>query len=387
MLRRTNTGQVTRAEPGVVDLVEIIPSYVDELILQTVQDTHRAWSSRAYGAVNSATGGAAIGPQRLHRAISETVFGAVRVGVVGGATLAGALSGLMSHRGLTGPRSSVVHSALNGLLGDRLDAGASVLSIGMSVRKDGQDIPPAELEGAFPAATGRIVVFLHGLGEHDAHWSQGGARGSSYPEAVARAGWTPVVLRYNTGLSLTANGTALAQLLEEVYDDWPVPLERIALVGHSLGGLVARAGCAVGSTRSTGWRGLVTDMITLGTPHLGADLARLVQIGSKSLARLPETAAFARILDVRSVGIVELSSGLGADENATDIRHRLVSGSLPGAWGMLFGDLMVRQGSATGKGGGAELFPDAEALHLDGVGHLELLNHAEVETALLRWLE
>ncbi len=375
-----------------VDLVAIIPSYVDEVVLRTVQDTHRAWSTRAYGAVNAATGGAAIGPQRLHHAISETVFGAVRVGVIGGATVAGALSGLMGHRGLSGPRSSVVHSALNGLLGDRFSQESSVLTIAMSVRKDGRDVAPSEVAEAFPDATGRIVVFAHGLGEHDGHWSRGvSERGSSYPEAVARAGWTPVVLRFNTGLSLADNGAELARLLQELVGAWPVPLERITLVGHSMGGLVARAACAAGSTSYRGWRDLVTDVITLGTPHLGADLAWAVGLGSRGLARIPETAAFGRILDVRSVGIVELSHGLdegpGQEDDAVDVRYRLVSGSLPGTWGVLFGDLMVRRGSATGRSAGAELFPDAEVLHLEGVGHLELLNHAEVEVALLRWLE
>ncbi|CUR58217.1 putative PGAP1 family protein [metagenome] len=378
---------MSRTEPGVVDLVEIIPSYVDEVILRTVQDTHRAVSARAYGAVNAATGNAATGPQRVHEVVSETVFAAVRVGVVGGVTIAGALSGLMGHRGLTGPRSSVVHSALNGLLGDRFSHDASVLSIALSVRTDGQDVALTDLADSFPEPTGKLVVFIHGLGEHDGHWSRGAAeRGSTYPQALTRAGWTPVVLRVNTGLSLAENGTALAGLLAELSDAWPTPVERIALVGHSMGGLLARAACAVGSTTGEGWRGLVTDVVTLGTPHLGADLARVVGLGSRSLARFPETAAFGRLLDVRSAGIVELSGGLGLEE-PHDVRYRLVSGSLPGAWGTIFGDAMVRRGSATGRSARANLFPDAEVLHLEGVGHLDLLNHAEVEAALLRWLE
>jgi hypothetical protein len=44
----------------------------------------------------------------------------------------------------------------------------------------------------------------------------------------------------------------------------------------------------------------VTDVITLGTPHFGADLARVVRSGAGLLALTPELAAFARILEAFS---------------------------------------------------------------------------------------
>ncbi len=42
-----------------------------------------------------------------------------------------------------------------------------------------------------------------------------------------------------------ANGVALAALMQRVVDEWPVPVTRVALVGHSMGGLVIRAAGAV----------------------------------------------------------------------------------------------------------------------------------------------
>ncbi len=52
---------------------------------------------------------------------------------------------------------------------------------------------------------------------------------------------TPVYLRYNTGLPVGRNGADLAWLLDDLVAAWPVPVRSIALVGHSMGGLVVRA--------------------------------------------------------------------------------------------------------------------------------------------------
>ncbi len=171
----------------------------------------------------------------------------------------------------------------------------------MAVRADAADVPlEAEaLAAAFPDATGRVVVFLHGWCESDDHWRRGRERrGTTYGEELTGDGWTPVFLRANSGLSVRRNGAELAGLLEGLVDAWPVPVERIALVGHSMGGLVIRAAGAVqGGHR---WPALLTDVVTLGTPHLGAPLAGGVHRGSGLLGRLPEAAAFGR--DPRPAG-------------------------------------------------------------------------------------
>jgi hypothetical protein len=154
-----------------------------------------------------------------------------------------------------------------------------------------------------------------------------------------------------------------------------------------MGGLIARAACAVASDSERPWSSLVTDVVTLGTPHLGADLARVVGAGSRALARLPETAAFGRILDHRSLGIVDLSLGLPELAAVPGVRYRLVSASLDRPWGLVFGDVMVRQSSATGRSRRRQLFPGADALHLPETGHLGLLNHRDVHNALTNWLK
>ena len=90
------------------------------------------------------------------------------------------------------------------------------------------------------------MVFLHGLCENEAYWNRHRDRtGTTYGEALAGRGWTPVFLRANTGLGLRENGVALAALMQRVVDEWPVPVDRVALVGHSMGALIIRAAGAV----------------------------------------------------------------------------------------------------------------------------------------------
>ncbi len=237
-----------------------------------------------------------------------------------------------------------------------------------------------------------VVVLLHGLCEDETAWCRHrDRRGTTYGETLARQGWTPVLLRANTGLPLRENGTALAALLRDLVDAWPVPVERIALVGHSLGGLVLRAASAAVDGQGAGWTGLVSDVVTLGTPHLGAPLARGVGTGSAWLARFPESAAFGRILDWRSQGVHDLVEGLAEDVPPLPrARYRLVAATLTRSarhpLSAFAGDLLVRPPSAYGRSPGRALFPDADVLHLPRAHHFDLLNDARVEEALVHWL-
>jgi pimeloyl-ACP methyl ester carboxylesterase len=267
------------------------------------------------------------------------------------------------------------------------------MAIPMAVRRAGTDVVPEDAGEAFPGATGRVVVFLHGLCENESHWDRGReAAGTTYGEALAADGWTPVFLRANTGLGLRENGVALAALLQRLVDAWPIRVERVALVGHSLGGLVMRAAGAVATGSGDPWADRVSDVVTLGTPHLGAPIAEGIGHGSRGLGLLPETAAFGRILDWRSAGVYDLVAGLAEDvAPLPHARYRLVAATLTRSqrhpMGHLVGDLLVRPRSAYGRDRtGRTLFPEAEVLHVGGTDHFGLLNHPEVHRALRRWL-
>ncbi len=164
------------------------------------------------------------------------------------------------------------------------------LAIPMGVRVGGRDVPPEPdaLAAAFPDASDRLVVFLHGLCENESYWNRGRDRlGTTYGEMLAAEGWTPVFLRANTGLGLRENGVALTALLQDVVDAWPVEVRRIALVGHSMGGLIMRAAGAVATEVEKPWTELVSDVVTLGSPHLGAPIARGVGRGQPRAGPAP----------------------------------------------------------------------------------------------------
>jgi pimeloyl-ACP methyl ester carboxylesterase len=185
------------------------------------------------------------------------------------------------------------------------------------------------------------------------------------------------------------NGVALTALMQQLVDAWPVPVRRIGLVGHSMGGLIIRAACAVDTDCGEPWTERVSDVITLGTPHLGADLALGVSHGSRLMALAPEIAAFGRILEHRSPGIRDLERGLPDLPPMPHARYRLVSAALGperSILGRLLGDILVRQSSATATRRALRLFPDADLLHLPKADHFSLLNHPDVFRAIKEWL-
>ncbi len=396
-------GGAWRRDPsdvGVAGAAALAGEYAHDLLLGTVRDVHRAVADRVFWLTNLATGGSSRLPQVLHDGISTSVYTGV------GAGLKAATAGLRAaeRRGLgprleAGPAGRQLLSAVNGLIGDRLLEERSEMAIEMAVRRRGADVPldPDALEAAFPAATGDLVVFLHGLGENDDSWNlrraeHGGTYGSRLRE---EAEWTPVFLRANTGQPIAENGVALASLLDRLVEAWPREVRRIALVGHSMGGLVIRAACAV-DTAALGavrpWTDLVTNVVTLGTPHLGAPLERVVNVGARALGVLPESAPFGRILEYRSVGILDLRRGLAGDvRNLSHARYHLVAATLAASRrhpvSEVFGDLLVRFPSAVGRSRrGSAMFPDADVLHVPGTDHFGLLNHPDVYDALKSWL-
>ncbi|MGI8523914.1 MAG: lipase family alpha/beta hydrolase [Nocardioides sp.] len=392
----TSVGSPVPSGPGVLDALSLLTSVADELVVRTVRDTHVAWADRVHGLLRRPTRGASLVPELMHRGIAGGVYAGLGVG------LRAASKGLdaAAARGL-GPRledsarGRHVNAAVNGLIGDRLARERPRLAVPMAIRVAGRDVPPERgaLADAFPDARRRIVLFLHGLSESEAFFDLHAAEvGATYADTVSELGWTPVFLRANTGLPVRENGADLSALLRDLVTEWPAEVERIALVGHSMGGLVMRAACAVAIDAERPWTALVTDVVTLGTPHLGAPLAGGVGRGARALARWPETAAFGRILDQRSAGVHDLVDGLADDVPPLPHgRYRLVSATLTTSprhpLGALVGDLLVRQPSAYGRSRRyAGLFPGADELHLPRAGHFALLNHPRVHDALREWL-
>ena len=252
----------------------------------------------------------------LHDAIAERMYD----GVAGAFRLIGPVADaglgrrhVADGRALSSTPRALVVGALTGLVGDRLEREGSDLHQPMAARVPGRPVAlePEALRAAYPDATGLLVVFLHGLMESEFSWRLGaGPDGGTYASRLREElGFTPVELRYNTGCHISENGLELADLLERLVAAWPVEVERIALVGHSMGGLVARSACHQAAERGDAWAGRVRHVVSLGSPHMGAPLAQGVHWASAALHALPETRPLASLLRRRSAGIRDLRHG------------------------------------------------------------------------------
>ncbi len=368
--------------------------YADDLLLGGARDMHLAISGRVWSIVNPLTLGAGKPSQLVHDAIANGIYTSLGQGLRGGARL---LEG--QDRKGRGRRTEDlrfgrhVTSVVNGLIGDRLTGDASTSAIRMAVREHGRDVPltPEGLRTAFPEATGQLIVFVHGLMEHDEHWDKRVDEMPWYGAGLSPYGWSPVRLRVNTGLSIAENGVALAALLDDLVAAWPQEVDRIALVGHSMGGLIIRRASVVDTGAAARWQEKVSDIVFLGTPHLGAPLERLANFGARALSVFPESRAFGKILHTRSVGISDLRNGVRDDVPVLPgVRYRLVAATLGGTpfhpASVTVGDLLVRYPSAMGRSGRIDLFPGASTLHLPNTDHFGLLNHPEVHRKLKEWL-
>jgi pimeloyl-ACP methyl ester carboxylesterase len=375
---------------------------------------HRSIAGRVFGYVGP--GGA---PARIvHDGISDAVYSGLR----GAARLAGrgaaaalATAGLAPTRPLSAsPRGSLVVGALSGLTGDALEREGSPLHEPMAVRAEGEPVPieAGALAAAFPGATGRLVMFLHGLMETEFSWRlAAGRHGGTYGSRLARdLGFTPVYVRYNSGRHISQNGRSLAGLMEELADAWPVDVEQIALVGHSMGGLVARSACHQAAEEGAAWPARVGHVVSLGSPHMGAPLAQAVHVASAVLHAVPETRPASEFLRRRSAGIRDLRHGSLVDEDwrgrdpdalrAVACRevpllegatHCFVAATITRSprhpLGRLVGDCLVLVPSASGRSRARRIpFRSEHGMELGGASHFALLNHPQVYERLRSWL-
>ena len=347
----------------------------------------RALTQLAFEELGVGTGGI----RQVHRAIADRAFpgpgpakllhdgisGAVYAGIQGGAMLAGrAASTFVPER----PVSPPVLGVLNGLRGDMLEREGSELAIPMTLRAEGETTP-------------RLAVFVHGLFETEHAWRYGG--GPRYGDRLP--GFTPVYARYNAGRHISENGRSLAAELDALVAGWPVEVEELVLVGHSMGGLVSRSAGHAGGA----WTRRVSHLVSLGSPHRGAPLEAAVNYAAAALGVMPESRPFAGFLRRRSAGIRDMRRGSLVDQDwqgrdpdalraaaAREVplldgaRHCFVAATItrdPGhPVARLIGDWLVLERSASHRA--------QEALHVGPAHHLALLNHPTVYARLSEWL-
>lgn len=213
------------------------------------------------------------------------------------------------------PGREALLAALNGVLGDHLVAAGNPLAIPMRLRRDGRPLllERESLAQEFAASDGRVVVLLHGLCMSDGGWLR---NGHDHGAALARdLGFTPLYLHYNSGRHISSNGADFAAIMEALVAAWPVPLRELVIVGHSMGGLVARSACEQARLAGQAWLARLTSIVFLGTPHHGSPLERAGNRVELLLGISPYTAAFARLGRIRSAGVKDLRHGNLLDED------------------------------------------------------------------------
>lgn len=285
---------------------------------------------------------------------------------------------------------------LSGFLGDWLEARNNPLALPMEVFHGQGPVDPFAPQVEQPGST--LCLSIHGLMELESVWNLPGQNGVHYGSLLAKADRqvTPLALRYNSGRPIHRNGEDLATLLETLVSHWPVPVERMILIGHSMGGLLIRSACHYGHTRGLRWIEKLGDCVYIGSPHDGSWLAK----GAKATADLMNQTSrdylrvIGEVIDLRSAGIRNLSRGEVVSEEDGEppllpgARHYVVCGLLARSRqhpvNALFGDALVHESSARGserKGwalSGIVSFP--------GIDHIRLAHHPDVASQLREWL-
>jgi hypothetical protein len=204
----------TDAIAGLTDVVEAVHGHI-------------AFTSRGLGprSAEQSTSG-------ITRLVYNSIRRVTRL-VEGGLTLLASPASPANDR-TSSSRHEAVLAALNGVVGDHLARTNNPLAISMSLRHEGHplEIERRALRATIPHPTGKLLLLAHGLCLNDLQWRR---NGHDHGASLAREfGYSPLYLRYNTGLHVSENGRELADLLETILEQWPVRVKELAIIGHSM---------------------------------------------------------------------------------------------------------------------------------------------------------
>jgi pimeloyl-ACP methyl ester carboxylesterase len=393
-------GLVQLAEQATVEVTRVV-----EGVHQSVWSTLGFSSGEDPGRTRGITG-----------LVYKFVFGVTHiVGRSVGAALAGleSLVGSDDDAAFVTPERDTLLAGINGVMGDRLLADDNPFAIRMALRCRGRAFKPEDLPSS-PKPTGKVLILIHGLCMSDLQWrAENDGNVVDHGEELAAAlGSFPVSVRYNSGLHISDNGRELAALLEQLVARWPVPVEELSVVAHSMGGLLIRSAHHAATLEHLRWPKRLKNIVFLGTPHHGAPLEQAANWVDSMLGKTPYTAPFGSLCQLRSSGITDLRYGhlLGEDwqerdrfEHAPDSRRIVplpdgvacfavaaTTASQPGFLAnRLIGDGLVLVDSALGRHRDARRdlgLPSGSQKVEYRMNHLELLSSPEVTRQMVRWL-
>ncbi len=226
----------------------------------------------------------------------------------------GQLSSVLGKIEATGEREAL-RSVINGVIGDYLENNQNPLKITMQFRHEAKAIPldSKTLLKTYPAINGKILLMVHGSCKNDIQWTR---KEHNHGTLLAKElNKTLVYLHYNSGCHISTNGQEFNELLEELMRHWPVPVEELVIVAHSMGGLVSRSAIHYGHQLKKSWTKHLKKIIFLGTPHHGAPMEKVGNNVDVILEAIPYTKPFARLGKIRSAGVTDLRYGNLVDED------------------------------------------------------------------------
>jgi pimeloyl-ACP methyl ester carboxylesterase len=293
-------------------------------------------------------------------------------------------------------KKDVFLSIINGVYGDRLLLTENELALGMQFFHQNHAID-FQLSSKVKSPSTKIMLFIHGLCMSHHCWKSGDENLSK--NMAETLGYTPVYLNYNTGRCIADNGLELATQLEQLVNIWPVKVSNITIVGHSMGGLVARSARYYGEKNNCRWVHINKTLVSIGTPHAGAPLEKVASALENLMQLSPYAIPFTRLTKIRSQGIENLRHGeitttgdkfvplpIGVEYFALaatlNKRGKFTAESF-------IGDGLVTPASAFGQGqdsGCTLLIPDQNKWLSYELGHNEMLTDAGVFEQLETWL-
>ncbi|MBK8470599.1 MAG: hypothetical protein WAR57_02785 [Candidatus Phosphoribacter sp.] len=360
-----------------------------------VEATHIGTLDVVYGRLRRFIGPAVTPVYDVHRVIATTSFGGVRAGLYA----AGLIGELVVSAGpsetcdaSTDPESILQQrdrgfalGVINGVAGDRLERDHSSIALPTTLRQHGRDVPltTEALLAAYGPGHRRLVVFLHGLVETELSWrfrarQRWADPQVSYGSLLERdEGWLPLYLRYNSGAAITTSAERFNDLMDTLVVAWPEPIDELAIVGHSMGGLVAMTAL---SHDDRPWMRLVRAVVTLGSPRDGAPLERTAAVIEELTERTGWARWFGGLIGVRSGGIRDMHDPVTHPPMPDRIDEYAVLATLtPGSW----------HSGVPRIGDGLVPIPEVhhcETAVVHGLHHLDLLNHPQVYPLLRGWL-
>lgn len=215
-------------------------------------------------------------------------------------------------------KKEIILSVLNGVIGDYLEEKENPLKIEMQFRYQSKSflLDPKTIKATHPNVNGKILLMLHGSCMNDIQWTR---KKHNHGEIIAKElNKTPIYLNYNSGRHISTNGKNLNNLLEELVRNWPVPVEELLVIAHSMGGLVMRSAIHYGEQEQNNWTKHLKKVVFLGTPHHGSHVERKGNYLDIILEAIPYVKPFARLGKIRSAGVTDLRYGNLVDEDWLD---------------------------------------------------------------------